>query len=231
MVGLGCGLAGAAPFWFSVQVDRPSAFRFGFAALRPIAVSIRLIVAKRLSFSGPRIAFWMKFGPPWPTVVAQPVVGLVDLRVAAAAGCAAPRPAPGPGSATLMRDLRAVDRRHAAPRRCRRRCRRRPGGTADVRLGCCCCDAAAVLVQRAGRQALGVQVRLRRVAADRGLDPVDRGEPLVLQRAEDRVLDEVRAALADRGAAAGCWPRRSACSAAAGCAAPRPAACGRHRPR
>ncbi len=52
------------PFWFSVQAERPSALRFGFAALRPIAVSIRLIVENRLSFSGPRIAFWMKFAPP-----------------------------------------------------------------------------------------------------------------------------------------------------------------------
>ena len=70
---------------------------------------------------------------------------------------------------------------------------------------------------------LGVQVRLDRVAADRRLDPVDGREPLVLQRAEDRVLDEVRAALADRVDAACCSPRRSGCSAAAGCAGPRPA--------
>jgi hypothetical protein len=59
----GCS-AELPPSWFSEQVDRPSAFRFGLAALRPIAVSIRLIVAKRLSSSGPRIAFWMKAGPP-----------------------------------------------------------------------------------------------------------------------------------------------------------------------
>jgi hypothetical protein len=38
------------------------------AAVRPIAVSIRLSAATRLSFSGPRIAFCTKFGPPWPTV-------------------------------------------------------------------------------------------------------------------------------------------------------------------
>ena len=55
--------------WLRVQVERPSAFRFGLAAFRPIAVSIRLIVANRLPFSGPRIAFWMKFGPPSPTDV------------------------------------------------------------------------------------------------------------------------------------------------------------------
>src|SRR3954447_602573 len=61
--------AEAAPSWFSVQVLRPSAFRSGFGARRPIAVSIRLIVANRLSASGPRIAFWMKLEPPWPTVV------------------------------------------------------------------------------------------------------------------------------------------------------------------
>lgn len=33
-----------------------------------MAVAMRLIVATRLSLRGPRIAFWMKFGPPWPTV-------------------------------------------------------------------------------------------------------------------------------------------------------------------
>src|SRR5204862_16768 len=43
----------------------------GFAALRPMAVAIRLIVATRLSSSGPRMAFWTKFGPPWPTVVCR----------------------------------------------------------------------------------------------------------------------------------------------------------------
>src|SRR3954451_4219585 len=61
--------AGSASYWLSEQVFRPSALRFGLAALRPIAVSIRLMVANRLSASGPRIAFWMKAGPPWPTVV------------------------------------------------------------------------------------------------------------------------------------------------------------------
>ena len=112
----------------------------------------------------------------------------------------------------------AVDRRPASRRR-RRAFGRRPGrglwrlrwsiarGPASpvAPLGCrhlggLLLRRAALLVQRAGRQALGVQVGLRRVAPDRRLDPVDRGEPLVLQRAEDRVLDEVRAALADRGA-------------------------------
>src|SRR4051794_30949300 len=65
---VGCA-AEVPPPWLSVQVLRPSAFRSGLAALRPIAVSIRLIVANRLSASGPRIAFWMKLGPPCPTVV------------------------------------------------------------------------------------------------------------------------------------------------------------------
>jgi hypothetical protein len=41
------------------------------AAFRPIAVAIRLMVAVRLSASGPRMAFWMKFGPPWPIVLAR----------------------------------------------------------------------------------------------------------------------------------------------------------------
>src|SRR5512138_848405 len=54
-----------------------------------------------------------------------------------------------------------------------------------------------LLVQRAGPETLGVEVRLGGVAADRRLDPVDRREPLVGQRAEDRVLDEGGTALSD----------------------------------
>src|SRR5882724_12187532 len=54
-----------------VQGAMAATLRSGLGALRPMAVAIRLIVATRLSFSGPRMAFWMKFGPPWPTVVAS----------------------------------------------------------------------------------------------------------------------------------------------------------------
>ena len=34
-------------------------------------IAIRSIVEIRLSFSGPRMAFWTKFGPPWPTVLTR----------------------------------------------------------------------------------------------------------------------------------------------------------------
>src|SRR5438067_2362630 len=55
------------PF-LSVHVDRPFTSSCGGWATRPIAVTIRLMVAVRLSFNGPRIAFCTKFGPPWPCV-------------------------------------------------------------------------------------------------------------------------------------------------------------------
>ena len=36
-----------------------------------MAMAMRSMVAARLSLSGPRMAFWTKFGPPWPWVLTR----------------------------------------------------------------------------------------------------------------------------------------------------------------
>jgi hypothetical protein len=41
----GATVAAGVPLWLRLQAERPSALRSGLAALRPIAVSIRLMVA------------------------------------------------------------------------------------------------------------------------------------------------------------------------------------------